>query len=86
VQGSGFFYEPTVLSGIEPGMAAFDGEISGVLYESGPTQERGQGSMETSRELLLRFFAFSISLMTPFRRYGRFTQHLCSLRCGDHSR
>jgi succinate-semialdehyde dehydrogenase len=29
VQGPGFFYEPTVLSGVEPGMAAFDEEIFG---------------------------------------------------------
>jgi succinate-semialdehyde dehydrogenase len=29
IEGPGFFYEPTVLSGVEPGMAAFDEEIFG---------------------------------------------------------
>ncbi len=29
VEGPGFFYETTVLSGVEPGMAAFDEEIFG---------------------------------------------------------
>ncbi len=29
VEGPGYFYEPTVLSGVEPGMAAFDEEIFG---------------------------------------------------------
>jgi succinate-semialdehyde dehydrogenase len=29
VEGPGFFYEPTILSGVEPGMAAFDEEIFG---------------------------------------------------------